>query len=421
VSVVINSNYSATVASNNLATANGFLHRSLDRLSSGTKIVNPADDAGGLAVSMKLSATAKRQGAVSSNISNASSFLQTQDGALKIAAKILDRISELKTLYFDVTKNGSDKANYNSELNNLQAQLTALASEKFNGVSLFGSNDMSIFVTEDGSTSSAVTATSVDLAGPILTPVFPPVSEDFSSLSNWTDTSFLTGGGGSSVSGNVLSLNVPGTGTARVTTQATYSGAFTMSVEMRGSWPNITMGGSTIANGLSNFSDGSWHTITITGDGSGNTSAFLDGASSAFEAHSGIPASGAIALNNFGNGSSQARNLSISSTTTVQTALSAVTVAANLGTLSLSSVTSAIQSLATHRAKNGATQSRLDFANELLTTNKANLEAANSRIIDVDVADESTQLARFNTLVQASTSMLTQANQSAQIALKLLQ
>ena len=51
----------------------------------------------------------------------------------------------------------------------------------------------------------------------------------------------------------------------------------------------------------------------------------------------------------------------------------------------------------------------------------ANLEAAASRITDVDVASESTQLARFNILVQSGTAMLSQANQSAQTALKLLQ
>ena len=56
-----------------------------------------------------------------------------------------------------------------------------------------------------------------------------------------------------------------------------------------------------------------------------------------------------------------------------------------------------------------------------VTVNKANLEAANSRITDVDVASESTQLARWNVLVQAGTSMLAQANQSAQTALRLLQ
>jgi flagellin len=72
------------------------------------------------------------------------------------------------------------------------------------------------------------------------------------------------------------------------------------------------------------------------------------------------------------------------------------------------------------RAANGAEQSRFGFAAELNTVNKANLEAANSRIVDVDVAEESTQLARWNILVQAGTAMLAQANQSNQAALKLL-
>src|SRR5512137_2510167 len=79
-SVVINTNYAATVASNNLAASNSMLQRSLNRLSSGSKIVSPADDAGGLAVSMKLSAAAKRSAATNTNIGNTVSFVQTQDG-----------------------------------------------------------------------------------------------------------------------------------------------------------------------------------------------------------------------------------------------------------------------------------------------------------------------------------------------------
>ena len=66
---------------------------------------------------------------MNSNISNAVSLLQTQDGALKVAAKILDRVSELRTLNDDVTKSTSDKANYNTEFTALQSQLTAIASE----------------------------------------------------------------------------------------------------------------------------------------------------------------------------------------------------------------------------------------------------------------------------------------------------
>lgn len=269
-SVVINTNYSATIASNNLAASNSMLQKSLNRLSSGSKIVSPADDAGGLAVSMKMSAAAKRSGAVATNISNSVSLLQTQDGALKVAGKVLDRISELKTLYADPTKNASDLANYDSEFTALKAQLSAISSEKFNGNAMFGTGaTFAVQVTEDGATSVTVAA----------------------------------------------------------------------------------------------------RDLTSSSSGVG-----------------AITASGV----------------------------------ADLGDITLTDITTALQNVATFRAANGAEESRLGFASELITVNKANLEAANSRIIDVDVAQESTQLARWNTLVQAGTAMLAQANGSAQTALRLL-
>jgi flagellin len=269
-SVVINTNYAATVASNNLSASNSALQKSLNRLSSGSKIVNPADDAGGLAVSMKLSAAAKRSGAAASNIGNSVSFLQSQDGVLKVTGKVLDRMSELKTLYTDPTKNSDDLANYDAEFTALQSELTSLTGEKFNGVALFGSTDLSVNVSEDAGQSVALEGR--DLA---------------------------------SSSGGVGGL----TDTASVTT---------------------------------------------------------------------------------------------------------------LADIDLSDITDAIQDVATFRAQNGAEQSRLGFASEVLTVNKANLEAANSRIMDVDVAEESTQLARWNVLVQSGTAMLAQANQSSQVARRLI-
>jgi flagellin len=270
-SVVINTNTAATMASHNLAASNASLQRSLNRLSSGSKIVNPSDDAGGLAVSMSLSGAARRQGAVASNIGNAVSLLQTQDGALKVSGKILERMSELKVLHADITKGTTDKANYDAEFTALQAQLTAVASEEFNGVALFGSAAIgTVAITEDGGTSISLAAR------------------------------------------------------------------------------NLTSTGSGVG------------VITSTGVSS----------------------------------------------------LSGVT---------LDNISSAITNVATMRANNGSEQSRFGFASELVTVNKANLEAANSRIVDVDVAQESTQLARWNILVQSGTAMLAQANQSAQVALRLIQ
>lgn len=265
-SVVINTNTAATAAYGNLATANSMLQKSLNRLSSGYKIVQPSDDAGGLAVSMKLSAAIKRTDAATTNVGNAQSFLQVQDGALKTAGKILDRISELKTLSLDVTKSTSDVANYQTEFAALQDQLASLAAEQFNGVSVFstGATTVNVAINEAGDQNVAITK--ADLSDDV------------------TD----------------------------------------------------------------------------------------------------------------------------------------VTGAASLGAVTVTNITGAIQSVATSRAQNGADYSRLSFASEMLSTNKQNLEAANSRIIDVDVAKESTQLARYSILVQSGTAMLSQANASSQIALRLL-
>ena len=273
-SVVINSNNSASIAANNLAYSSAMLQKSLNRLSSGSKIVNPSDDAGGLAVSEKLTATVNREGDLLNNISNATAFTQTQDGSLQVAASILNRVSELKTLAADPTKNSSDLANYDSEFTQLQSELGTLANQTFNGVSLFASS----------------TGQSISVAP--------------------TDTL----GSGDAVSVSQIALNDSTNGVGAIT--------------------------STGVSGMSG--------------------------------------------------------------------------------LSLSQITTAIQNVATMRATNGAEQSRLGFASQLLTTNQTNLKAAVSNITDVDVAQETTNLARWNVLVQAGTSMLTQANQSAQTALKLI-
>ena len=81
---------------------------------------------------------------------------------------------------------------------------------------------------------------------------------------------------------------------------------------------------------------------------------------------------------------------------------------------------SVIERIADARAENGAEQSRLLMVEELLASNMTNLEAAHGRIMDADIALESTRFARHNVLVQASASMVAQANQLTNIALTVL-
>jgi len=283
--ISINYNGASGAAAYNLANTNVNLQRSLQRLSSGSRINSSFDDAGGLAVSMKMSASIRRTEATQANVGNAIALLQTQDGVLKSADKVLNRMSELATLAQDVTKSTSDLALYSTELTQLKGQLNLMLSEKFNGVSLFQSG----------------TTTGLD------------------------------------VGTNAINLTV-------VTSHD---------------------GGQTI----------------------------------------GITQS----------------DLNFISTTVGSSATSGMDVTTNaLATGALATITTAIQNLATLRANNGAEQTRLTFAADMLSVNKINLEAANSRIIDVDVAEESAQLARFNILQQAGTAMLAQANQSTQSILRLI-
>jgi flagellin-like hook-associated protein FlgL len=411
--VVINTNTAATMASNNLASSSAALQKSLNRLSSGSKIVSPEDDAGGLAVSMKLGATAHRQAAVASNIANSNSYLQTQDGALKVVGSVLNRIGELKTLSLDPTKNASDIANYDAEFTQLRTQLTSLGSETFNGIALFGSSTLSVATTED-----AATTVTVGGANVLGTALFPTLTDNFANLNNWTDQS--SGGGARYLNGSSMDLwgNVGGTGAA--SSIQSFSGPFHLSMGLNITGGNHTftmkLGGTTIltANGLSNAGS---NTVTVDYDGSGTVTRSINGVVTTLTGVGTL--SGNIAMSNTPNGDAQISSFQMASTSATG-GVSAATNASNLASLSISGLSTALQNVASMRADNGAQQSRLGFAAEVLTTNKANIEAANSRIIDVDVAAESTQLARYNVLTQAGTAMLSQANQSTQIALKLL-
>jgi flagellin len=101
-----------------------------------------------------------------------------------------------------------------------------------------------------------------------------------------------------------------------------------------------------------------------------------------------------------------------------QTSVKVDTVATAKTTFDL--VKSAITQLSSDRAQVGANLTRLNMTNEQLAVQKTNLASANSRIKDVDVAQESTEYARYNILVQSGTAMLAQANQQPQAALRLL-
>ncbi len=289
---VINTNTQAIAGARNLNHSQEMLGRSLTRLSSGSKIVNPSDDAAGLAVSEKLDAQGKRVRAATTNVQNAISYVQTADGFMSGMTKILSRMSELAILAKDVTKNATDVDLYQQEFTALQEQLRATIGGTtteiggttgvgtplgaFNGITLFGPNPTGLSVTIGQAVGQDMTIAESDLR-----------------------------------SGAMLEI-----------IQQDATGAYTLA---------------------SNDSN------------------------------------------------------------------------------SIQRITDAIQHVAQQRASLGAAQSRLELASTTLQVEYENLSSAISRIRDVDVAEESTQYAKYNILVQSGTAMLAQANQTPNTVLKLLQ
>ena len=168
-SLTINTNHAAVQAGFNLSRNSNSLQESINRLSSGKRINRPADDSGGLSVSMKLRSSINRLNGANNNIQNGVSFLEVQDGVLEAAGRIVDRMIELKGMSQDVMKNNFDNATYENEFRDLQIQVHAMAQQTFNGVSLFATttlktggsqavfndasldNTVSVFVSADGS------------------------------------------------------------------------------------------------------------------------------------------------------------------------------------------------------------------------------------------------------------------------------
>jgi len=94
--------------------------------------------------------------------------------------------------------------------------------------------------------------------------------------------------------------------------------------------------------------------------------------------------------------------------------------ALNLSQISVGVITTALENISFLRAQNGGTNSRLSFAYESLSLQKTNMKAALGRIVDADIAEESTKLAKYNVLAQGAASMIAQANSTTDIALMLL-
>ena len=577
-SLVINTNSIATVANHNLIKNQTNLKDSLARLSSGSKLIDSTEDVGGLAVSTKIKAAINRNIRAQQNVQNAISYLQVQDGAIANAVNVLDRLSELKTMSLDPTKNSLDLATYNSEFKELQKQLNNIYKEKFNEISLFDDHENLIAISNENGADGSVTISrsglfnelaEADLTQKVITDSAYVGTTDtsYTSLTFTTPTfgksATVILADGSTVAGSVNGSDITAAikginealaaaGISSIKASEDSEGKLVISGSETFTVAETISGGYNAGNGLGYGADVagtaqtysgvakaySYNTLgnynegdVVTGtraDGtqesylvSGATS--ITGTGQSFDEFAALAATTRLnnnlnpvaqvfreddsagvditynagdvvyddsngryyltrgAAGDYSNASTSAANatsaiefLSLGKSLPGLTDYDAydssksyylddivsydgnlyvanksitngegapitntddwmrlnVAVTGNNNLLnedkdifdfSVGDLKEFIQTGAVSRATNGAQTQRLNTSLELLRTNHTNLTAANSRLADVDVATESTVFARNNILVQASASMLSQANASLNIALSLLQ
>jgi len=396
-SIVLNTNASATEATFNLSKANENLRRSIARLSSGNRITKPTDDAGGMAVAYKLQSSVKRTEANLNNHQNALSFLQVQDGALEVIGEIVDRMAELRTMAADVSKNTADIENYSKEFLELQDQLNQMKREKFNGVELFatekewermqGINKDQLIINGDnyrGNEGAASIGTRQTYE------YFDNAIQADRTLQSYDKYEFqlFTHPSGEAEDGN-LKLNLVNLQMLLSVKDPSDSFGLSMSSTVNtsstgGVQASIATGKSVNLAGLYTWDNSNdTEPVSVTSPGS----AIYNGTNDTLETDE-------FDSNNY-----------------VQ----------DITKISVEEFTNIIEKIADARAENGAEQARVTQSMRLQQNNLVNLEAAHGRIMDTDVALESTRLARHSVTVQASAAMVAQANQMTSVALTLLQ
>jgi flagellin len=398
----IRTNVTSLDAQRNLSNTENDLNSALSHLSSGFRITSASDDAAGLAISENLKSQVTGANQAVRNAQDGISMVQTAEGGMSEQTAMLQRMRELGVEGANDTLSGSDRSNINAELQQLQSEFNAESQRtRFNGQTLLS-----------GSLSTQASATGTVQTGGQLN----------------------TTGGNASVG----SIDVSG---AKAGDTYTLSSAAAGTVTLTRASDNVAQTitlGAIGANGSSNLSFSSLGVnFAVSSDGAGKTAAGLATDLAGGTITTAAASAGSSATLQIGANASDAINVSfgkvsIDATTTGFTALNSALATFNTASSTnsataansqdlITAVDTALAQISASRANLGAVQNRLGHAINNLQVTSENLAASQSRITDVDVAAETANMTSAQVRAQAGVSVLAQANQIPQMALKLLQ
>ena len=408
----IQTNIASLSAQNALTSTNNTLQRSMERLSTGFRINRAADDAAGLAISQKMQAQIGGLNQAVRNANDGASMIQTAEGALDQVQTMMTRMRNLAVQAASDTNGVDERKAINVEIQQLQSEIDNIANRTtFNGLGLLNGQLVTQPTTQNAATSTVWAGSAVGTTTAGITAI------DVSGAKAATTYTFtyaagsltLTGGGNT----DVLDVSSPAMIGAGATLTLNFANAG-IKMTLANTNQTTAVDGTVLGAGLNGLA-------IATGTAVANSVTLQTGADATTSNQTTVnmldTRLGTAVL-----GTSPAAMTDLKAALALfddharvhQNATSAD------GRALITAVDAANTYISGQRAQLGATQNRLGYAAASLTATAQNVAAANSQIRDVDVAAETSTMSKSQILMQAGVSVLAQANQVSQLALKLL-
>lgn len=394
----INTNLNAMTALNSATKNTALAGSSMEKLSSGLKINKAADNATGLAISEKMRSQIRGLDQASQNTQDGISVVQTAEGAIEEVGNIVQRMRELAVQGANETNTGSDRAKISEELTQLHEEIDRIAeSTQFNGKDLLnGANTVRV---ENGHTIGEAAA------GNAKGNVTVEIQDGF-------DFDDLTE--------NDLKVKVTTNGIEFGNNASNKYGIAASDLDTA---DKKIKSGSTVTITDSN---GKSIKFTATAEIDANAEVSLGKIDKTTTNISGKEISLQVGAN---TSDSQTLKVKIENVSTKSLGLDGDTITkmakegkkgTDAANTMIKSLDKALERVNTSRANLGAMQNRLETTASNLTTSNENLTAAESRIRDVDVAEEMMNLSKLNLINQAAQAMMSQAKSQPEGVMQLL-
>jgi flagellin len=396
----INQNIMATNASRNLTSTNGMMSKNLEKLASGLRINRAADDAAGLVVSQNLRAQVSGLRQASRNAQDGISVVQTAEGALNEVHTMLNRMRDLTVQ--SANTGGNDAAARTAaqaEISQLGTEIDRIStSTRFGATNLLGGT----FGVTAANKTGFMTSNSITLAaGNTFTININGLGAVTVAL---TAQTAVTGAQAAGVISGAINTALAA---SAITANRALSGQVSMTATPEGSGVALTLNVGGLTNG---------QTFTVADGTVGALASFGFTAASTTTAAAGTGGTFQVGAN-----SGDTINLVIQGVSTTALAITGINVTTDAGAAAaLTALDTAISSVSSNRGTLGAIQNRFESMINNLSVTTENLMASESRIRDLDMANEMVSFTKNQVLQQAGTAMLGQANQIPQTILSLL-